>query len=266
MRGVVVAEEQVHLVHEYPCVFPGQTVRGHAVLNGLQCDVQRRGLELLPHFVQVEGNDPVGNIHVGLVGEHIQAALHKQLGGQGQFLRLPFRLALQLVSPVGQDGLPGLAAAGDQLMVDIGGTAVNDRLMEGPQLARAHLLLANAHKQLGLHRHGVFAGAVAPGDLQRVDVVGAVGGNLDHGPAQGAGQVPIFSLGVYDDNIIAGGQGDKGDGLLHAEGFAGAGHAQDKAVGVQQPLSVADQEVFADGVHAVVDAPGVLYLLDAEGH
>ena len=37
-------------------------------------------------------------------------------------------------------------------------------------------------------------------------------------------------------------------------------------MGVQQPLSVADQEVFADGVDAVVDAPGILYLLDAEGH
>ena len=71
-------------------------------------------------------------------------------------------------------------------------------------------------------------------------MVGAAGGNLNDHPAQGADQVAVFSFCVNDDNIIVGRKGDKGDGLLHAEGFAGAGHAQDKAVGVQEPLSVAD--------------------------
>jgi hypothetical protein len=94
-------------------------------------------------------------------------------------------------------------------MVDAGGAAVNDGFVEGPQLACAYLLFAGAHKQLGLHSHGIFAGAVAPGDFQRVDMVGAVGGNLDHRPAQGTGQLLVLTLGVDDDNIIAGGQGYK---------------------------------------------------------
>ena len=62
---------------------------------------------------------------------------------------------------------------------------------------------------------------------------------------------------VNDDDIIVGGQGDKGDGLLHAEGLAGAGHAQDKSVGIEELLAVADQEVLRYGVDAAVDTPRV---------
>ena len=109
------------------------------------------------------------------MGEHIQAALHKQLRRKGQLLGLPFRLPLDIVAPVGQGGLPGFAAAFDKVTVDVGGAAVNDGFMEGPQLARPHLLLANAHHQLGFHGDWVFTGAVALVDGQRVEMVGTVG-------------------------------------------------------------------------------------------
>ena len=82
---------------------------------------------------------------------------------------------------------------------------------------------------------------------------------------EGTGQLPVLPFRVDDDNIVVGGQGDKGNGLLHGKGLAGAGHAQDKAVGVQQLLPVADQQVFGDGVDAIVDTPGILDLLNTEG-
>ena len=97
-------------------------------------------------------------------------------------------------------------------------------------------------------------------------MVSAVWGDLQDDPPEGPHQVPILALGVDDDNIIVGRQGDKGDKLLHGEGLAGAGDAQDEAVGVEEILAVADQKVFADGVDAAVNAPHVLNLLDAEGH
>ena len=53
-------------------------------------------------------------------------------------------LPLDLVPPVGEDGLAGLAAALDEVVVDAGGAAVNDGFMESPQLALSHLLFANA--------------------------------------------------------------------------------------------------------------------------
>ena len=55
-----------------------------------------------------------------------------------------------------RDGLAGLAAALDEVVVDAGGAAVNDGFMESPQLALSHLLFANAHQQFGLERYRVF--------------------------------------------------------------------------------------------------------------
>ena len=198
------------------------------------------------------------------MGEHIQAALHEQLRRKGQLLGLPFRLPLDIVAPVGQGGLPGFAAAFDKVAVDVGGTSVDDGFMKGPQLARTHLLLANAHHQLGFHSDWVLTGAVAFVNGQRVEMVGTVGGNLQHSPMEGTGQLPVLPFRVDDNNIIFRGQGDKGDSFFHGKGLAGAGHAQNKAVGIQQLLSVADQQVFGDSVDAIVDAPGILDLLNTE--
>ena len=101
LGGVVIFEEQIHLVHEDPSIFSRQAVRSHPVLNGLHGHVEGGGLQLFPHLIEVKDNEPVVHVHIGLMGEHIQGALHEQLGGQGQLLRLPFRLALDLISPVG---------------------------------------------------------------------------------------------------------------------------------------------------------------------
>ena len=80
----------------------------------------------------------------------------------------------------------------------------------------AHLLFAQAHHQLGFHGHGPLPGsAVAPADIQGVDVMWAVGGHLQDRPLKGAGQVSIFPFRINDNNVIAGRQGDKGDRLLH---------------------------------------------------
>lgn len=150
----------------------------HPVLDHFHRDGEGGGLELFAHFVEVKGHNAVFHVHVGFMGKHIQAALNEQLGGQGQLLRLPLRLGLDFPPPVGQKGLGCLAAALDEVVVDGGGTAVNDGFLVGPKLSRSHLLLTDGHKQLGLHRHRVFPGPVALGDLQRIDMVGTVGGRF----------------------------------------------------------------------------------------
>ena len=135
--------------------------------------------------------------------------------------------------------------------------------LQGP---RPHLLLDDAHKELGLHGDGVVAVAVAVPQVQGVDVVGAAGGDLDHRAAQGPGDGAVLPLGVDDDDIVVGAHGHIGDRALHAHGFAGAGHAQDKGVGGDEALAVTDQGIFGNGVDAVVQAAGVLDLLGPEGH
>ena len=126
--GVVILEEQIHLVHEYPCVPSGQPICRHAVLDRLQHHIQRRGLELFTHLVEVKTDNAVINIKIGFVGEHIQAALHEQLRCKGQFLCFTLRLPLDLVAPIRESRNPAFAAALDEIVIDIGGTTVNDRL------------------------------------------------------------------------------------------------------------------------------------------
>ena len=116
--------------------------------------------------------------------------------------------------------------------------------MEGPKLALAHLLFTDAHKQLGLHSHGIFPHPVAPGNLQGVNVVGAVGRELQHSPVEGLGRFPVLPFRVDDDNIVPGSQGDEGDKLLHGKGLTGAGDAQNESVRVQEVFTVADQQIF----------------------
>ena len=97
-------------------------------------------------------------------------------------------------------------------------------------------------------------------------MVGAVGGNLNNSPQQGAGQVAVLSLGVDDDNVIIRRHSHIFNGGLHGDGFAGARHAQVKGVGGNEPLAVADQQVLGNGVDAVGQATGVLNFLHPEWH
>ena len=232
LRGVEILKKEVDFVNKDPGVLPGQAVRRNAVLDGLHGNGEGGGFQLLPHLIEVEGDNAVADVHVGLMGEHIEGALDKQFRCQGKFLGLPFRLALNLISPVGQEGLASLAAALDKVVVHGGRAAVDDRLLKRAQLPGSHLLLTNAHQQFGLHGHRVFSRPVPLGNRQGADVVGAVGGDLDNLAFQRPHQIPVLPFRVDDDNVIAGRQGDKRDGLLHAEGLARAGDAQNKAVGV----------------------------------
>ena len=151
-------------------------------------------------------------------------------------------------------------------MIDIGGTTVNDRLVERPQLSDTHLLLANAHHQLRLHGNRILTGSIAPVNIQRIDVVRAGWRDLQHRPVQRPRQLAILTLGVDHNNIVIGREGNKSDSLLHAEGLAATRYAQHKAVWIQQLLSVADQKIFTYGVDAIINTARVLDLLNAERH
>ena len=94
----------------------------------------------------------------------------------------------------------------------------------------------------------------------------AARGNLDDLTAQRTDKIAILPLGVDDDNIVVGRERDAGNGILHADRFAAARYAEIKSVGRDQPLAVANEQVFADGVDAIADAACVLNLLRAKRH
>ena len=93
-----------------------------------------------------------------------------------------------------------------------------------------------------------------------------MGGYLHHFAAQGADKGAVFSLCVYNDDIIICSQRHVGDGGFHRHRLAGAGHAQVKAVGRDQALAVTDKQIFTDCVHTIIHPARVLYLLGPERH
>ena len=174
------------------------------------------------------------------MGEHVQAALGDQLGGQGNFAGLRVSLPHDLVAPVCQKGHGGFAPAAEIVLVHVGGTAVDDGFMAAGQAAHPHLLLQNAGDQFGFHGNGVFPVHIVQRDFQGVDMVGAVGGYLHHHPAPRPGNGAVLALGVDDDHLVVGREDHVVDGGFHAHRFAGTGHAQVEGVGGDQPLAVTD--------------------------
>ena len=76
----------------------------------------------------------------------------------------------------------------------------------------------------------------------------------------------VLALRVDDDNVIVRRQGNIGNGVFHGHGFARTGHAEIERMGRDQPLAVTNQEIFGNGVDAVIQAAGVLDLLCPERH
>ena len=262
----MVLKVQIALVNKYPCKLAPLAVLHHPVLDGFQRHHQGRGPQLLPHLVEVKDNKPVIHVDVGGVGEHIQAALGDQLGGEGNLPRLRVGLLQHFLPPVGEQGHTDFALPVEIVLIDIGGTAVNDGFVAGAHAPRAHLLLQNAGDDLRLHGNGVFVVGVAAGKIKGGNMVLAVGGDFDNLAAQSLGQRAVLALGVNNNHIVAGAQHNLGNGVLHSHALAGAGDAQIKAVGGNEPLAVTNQKVAGNGVNAVGQPAGVLYLLHPVGH
>ena len=79
--------------------------------------------------------------------------------------------------------------------------------------------------------------------------------------------VSHFAFGVVDDNIIVRHQKSVGDLTLCTEGLAGAGSAEDQAVGVLQLLPVHHDQVVGQGVQTVIQAffAGLIQFLCGKG-
>ena len=100
------------------------------------------------------------------MGEHIQAALGDKLGGEGDLPRFRVGLLQHFLPPVGEQGHTDFALPVEIVLIDIGGTAVDDGFVAGAHASRAHLLLQNAGDNLRLHGNGVFIVSVTAAQVK----------------------------------------------------------------------------------------------------
>ena len=87
--AVLIAEQQVKLVREYPCGLAFLPVLNDAVEDGVEGDQHPDGHELLAQFPDVIGDDSRLGIHVGALGKGVEAAGDEQFRTRAPALWLP---------------------------------------------------------------------------------------------------------------------------------------------------------------------------------
>ena len=185
--------------------------------------------------------------------EHVKGTRHIDFKGSCQ----PYRLALRLGTEQVIQGLEGRHFACFRVLqmfpVHLAYTAVND----GP-LHRLQAILAaddqlhQRQDKVGFQRHRVFL-VEAQINVHRIDVVGAVRGDLDDLSAQPLDKGRIFAHRVNHNDPVTGGKEHVHKLPLCGKGFAGARHAEEQAVGVFELFPVCHDDVMGKCVEPVID-------------
>lgn len=98
------AQQKVELVHIVAGSLALAPVHRDTVPHLVLNDQHPQVFELLAQFLDIKTHKTVVDIHVGTVVKDIQTAMHIQLQGGGDPLGLRFRLPLDFVVEVAQDG------------------------------------------------------------------------------------------------------------------------------------------------------------------
>jgi len=147
----------VHLVDVEPSGALRRPIDGDAVPYGVLQDEHGDLLQALAKLLDVEADEPVGDVHVGAVIEHVERTRDVYLQRRGQMLRLGFRLLAEKVVQVLKDGHLLRAGIGKVVAVDQPDAAVDDGLLHRRQpVLAADDEFAERKDEVGLQRQRVF--------------------------------------------------------------------------------------------------------------
>ena len=143
-------EQQIDLVNIDPGVPSQFSVPDDAVEYAVQNHQHTNRQKLLAQIPDIVAKDTGVGIHIGGLGEGVQAALGKQFDGQSHVRCLRLRLAKQFCMEVPEGGDSPFTAVLDVGVVAQSRTPVNDGLLLGGQLAGPHELLTQGEDEFGL--------------------------------------------------------------------------------------------------------------------
>ena len=210
-----IGEKQIDLVDVDMGVFSLSAVLDNAVVNGVQHHQQAHRFQIFAQVLNVKAEDTAFCVDIGLMGKYIQTAHREQLQRQRNAVGLRVDLLHQVVIEVLQRGRLSLIVF-QIFPIDVSHTAVNDGLLLRLDFIRAHKLLVKRHDKLRLHHQRLPAVAIPLGQIQRIDVtaVWIRGGDGDDLAAQCPYQLAIFAFGIDDNDVMVGGERQRGDLLL----------------------------------------------------
>ena len=106
--------------------------------------------------------------------------------------------------------------------------------------------------EICLQADRAFVFRIVQVNVHRIDVLLAVGRDVDDLPLQQGDQRRILAFGIADDDVIVSDQKGIGHFPLCRERLAGTGSTKNQAVGVFELLAVSHDHVVADGIDAVI--------------
>ena len=245
----------MELIEVAPCRHAVFIVGIHRRRDKLIGNVHGDLAEVFSHPLDDDAHHTGIEIDIGGVIEQVEGACAVELQSGRHTAGLGLGLAQKLLIQILEQGRFRCFQPQRHFSVDQPHTAVNDGLFNGLQaLLAAHHQLAQGKQKVRLHGKRAVLIADPHLNIHRVDVVGAVRGDLYNLSAQPTHQRGIFSHWVYNDYSIL------GDGQKHIEQFplggealARAGGAEIQAVGRFQLFAVSHDDIVGKGVHAVVE-------------
>ena len=211
-----------------PRSLPGGTIYCDAVPHLILNDQHPQLLELLAQLLDVVGHDPVVDVHIGPVVEHVETAGDVDFQRGGDEVGLLLVLRSESVVEVLQDGHILRAGVVEIVLVHQPDTAVNDRLLHGLKaVLAAHYDIAEGEQKIHFQRQRGFIVRIVQVEIHGVDVLFAGGGDFDDLTAQPLDQGVILGLRVRDEDIVIGDEEDVEHFPLGGEGFAAPRSAED---------------------------------------
>ena len=252
--GQRVAQEDMELVKVAPCRHAVLVVGVHRRCDKIVGDVHRNLAEVFTQPFQHNAHHTGTQVHVGRAVEQVKGACAVELQRGRHTFCLGLRLFEQfLVQVLEQRHFCTLQPQG-KLPVHQPHTAVNHRFLYGLQtILAAHHQLTEGKQEVRFHGQRAVLVIEPHLNIHRVNVVGAVRGNLNDLPAQPPHQRGIFPHRVNDNDAVLGSKENIDKLPLGGKALAGARGAQVHPVCGFQLFPVSHDDIVGKRVHAVVE-------------
>ena len=193
-------------------------------------------LQRLSQRFKLEAEYPVLiHLDIGTVVEYVQGAVHIDFQRRCDVLGLRLALLPQKPVQVPQDWHLLRARILQVVPVHQTGAAVNDGFLNrGKPLLAPNDKVAQGKYKITFQRHRVFIIRIVQVDVHWVDIVGGIGGNVNHLPlcAEALHQGAVLILRICNDDVVLRQKEHVDDLTLGREGLAAARRPQEKPVGV----------------------------------
>ena len=244
----------MELVYIVPGVLFAVAVDGNAVPDLILDDEHTQFFQLFAQLFDIETDNSVIQLHIGLVIEHSQRTIDVDFQCRGDTLRLPLFLLPQAVVQITERWHIFRLRVVQILLVDQRQAAVYNRLFFWLHaIPCAHDKFAQGKNKVRFHAQWVIIVRVVEVNVHRVDVVLTGGRNMDNLTAQRFHQRIILAFRVCNDNIVRCGKEYVRDFTLCTERLTASRCAEDQTVRVFQLLPVCHNHVVGHCVQTVIE-------------